>query len=81
MASKETTIKANLTLRNGTVVSNGYARQRIVARLRPLGISLEDRRAVANCLVNDHWHQGVLVSYLESIAFATWAYPGWRVER
>ena len=73
MANKETTIKAYLTLRDGTVVSNDYARRRIIAKLRPFGMSLEDRRAVARDLIQDPWHQGVLVSYLEARALSRWA--------
>lgn len=63
----------NFTLHNGVVVSNDYARQRIVSYLRTFKISLVERQRIAQAVTNDPWYHGLLVSYLCKEAASGWA--------
>lgn len=60
------------TLKNGTIVSNEYARRRIVSWLRRHDIPLEERQALARVTIKDGWYANCLVTFLCVVALETW---------
>ena len=63
----------NFTLQSGVIVSDAYARSRIIASLRPYGISLKERQAVADYIISGQAGlRGYLISALERKAIDIW---------
>ena len=62
----------NFTLKNGTIVTNEYARRRIVTWLAKHKIPLVDRQLLAYTVVNDTWHAHCLVTFLQVVALELW---------
>jgi hypothetical protein len=55
----------HFTLVNGQIVSDAYARKRVMASLRKRWyIPLEHRRALVDYVINSGWYRGLLVEAL-----------------
>ena len=60
------------TLKNGTIVSNEYARKRIVSWLRQFDIPLVDRQALALVTIEDEYYARCYVTYIQQVALEIW---------